>query len=89
MRVVRTYGMSETCGGCVYDGVPLDGARVRIGDDGRVLLGGTMIASGYRGLPEHPAFAEPGWFRTDDAGTLADGVLTIRDASTRRSRPAD
>ncbi len=78
VRVVRTYGMSETCGGCVYDGVPLDGARVRIGDDGRVLLGGTMIASGYRGLPEHPAFAEPGWFRTDDAGTLADGVLTIR-----------
>ena len=40
--------------------------------------GGTMIASGYRGLPEHPAFAEAGWFRTDDAGTLADGVLTIR-----------
>ena len=78
VRVVRTYGMSETCGGCVYDGVPLDGARVRIGDDGRVLLGGTLIASGYRGLPEHPAFAEPGWFRTDDAGTLADGVLTIR-----------
>ncbi|WP_433606832.1 o-succinylbenzoate--CoA ligase [Prescottella agglutinans] len=75
--VVRTYGMSETCGGCVYDGVPLDGATVRIADDSRVLLGGAMIASGYRGLPGHPAFAEPGWFRTDDAGSLADGVLTI------------
>ncbi len=74
--VVRTYGMSETCGGCVYDGVPLAGATVRI-DDGRVVLGGDMVASGYRGLPGHPAFAEPGWFRTDDAGLLDDGVLTI------------
>ncbi|SDI27652.1 O-succinylbenzoic acid--CoA ligase [Rhodococcus triatomae] len=77
ITVVRTYGMSETCGGCVYDGIPLGGARVRIDDDGRVLLGGAMLASGYRGLPDHPAFAEPGWFRTDDAGTLTDGVLAI------------
>src|SRR5436305_7454772 len=30
--VVTTYGMTETCGGCVYDGVPLDGVRVRIAD---------------------------------------------------------
>ena len=76
IKVVRTYGMSETCGGCVYNGVPLDGAKVRL-DDGRVLLGGPMLASGYRGLPDHPAFAEPGWFRTDDAGLLRDGVLTV------------
>ncbi len=34
ITVVRTYGMSETAGGCVYDGVPLDGVTVRI-DDGR------------------------------------------------------
>ncbi|MBO0854232.1 MAG: o-succinylbenzoate--CoA ligase [Nocardia sp.] len=76
ITVVRTYGMSETCGGCVYDGVPLDGAQVRI-EDGRVLLGGAMLAKGYRGIPDHPAFAEPGWFRTDDAGTFDNGVLTI------------
>ncbi len=76
INVVRTYGMSETCGGCVYDGVPLDGVRVRV-NDGRVLLGGTVLASGYRGQPDHPAFAEPGWFRTDDAGTFDDGKLTV------------
>ncbi|MFF2085005.1 o-succinylbenzoate--CoA ligase [Nocardia sp. NPDC058176] len=76
INVVRTYGMSETCGGCVYEGVPLDGTQVRI-EDGRVLLGGAMIARGYRNLPDHPAFAEPGWFRTEDAGTFDDGVLTI------------
>ncbi|MCZ4522094.1 o-succinylbenzoate--CoA ligase [Rhodococcus ruber] len=76
IRLVRTYGMSETAGGCVYDGVPLRNTVVRI-DAGRVVLGGRTLASGYRGLPEHPAFAEPGWFRTDDAGTMVDGVLSI------------
>ena len=27
-NVITTYGMTETCGGCVYDGVPLDGVQV-------------------------------------------------------------
>lgn len=76
ISIVRTYGMSETAGGCVYDGVPLDGTRLRL-DSGRVVLGGATVALGYRGMPEHPAFAEPGWFRTDDAGRLTDGVLSI------------
>ncbi|MFC8182505.1 o-succinylbenzoate--CoA ligase [Rhodococcus sp. NPDC057297] len=76
IRLIRTYGMSETAGGCVYDGVPLDGALLRI-DSGRVVLGGSTIALGYRGMPDHPAFAEPGWFRTDDAGAVSGGVLSI------------
>lgn len=77
ITLVRTYGMSETAGGCVYDGVALGGALVRI-DSGRVVLGGATVALGYRGMPDHPAFAEPGWFRTDDAGVLVDGVLSIQ-----------
>lgn len=78
LRLVRTYGMSETCGGCVYDGVPLAGVEVRLEPtSGRVLLGGNVLAAGYRGQPEHPAFAEPGWFRTDDFGTFSDGTLTV------------
>ncbi|WP_306363207.1 o-succinylbenzoate--CoA ligase [Nocardia sp. CC227C] len=76
INVVRTYGMSETCGGCVYEGVPLTGTEIRI-EDGRVVLGGNTLANGYRGLPDHPAFAEPGWFRTEDAGIYENGVLTI------------
>ncbi|MEE4024068.1 o-succinylbenzoate--CoA ligase [Gordonia sp. PKS22-38] len=81
--IIRTYGMSETAGGCVYDGVPLNGVRIRIDDPnpegvGRVILGGPMIAHGYRNRPDHPAFAEPGWFRTDDLGAVDDdGVLSI------------
>nr|WP_232423381.1 o-succinylbenzoate--CoA ligase [Mycobacterium sp. 155] len=85
VTVVRTYGMSETAGGCVYDGVPLDGVSVRI-DDGRILLGGATLAKGYRnpvrtrgamGSSPNP-FAEPGWFRTDDLGVVDDaGVLRV------------
>jgi o-succinylbenzoate---CoA ligase len=77
VNVVRTYGMSETCGGCVYDGVPLAGVDVRVDEQSRVWLGGSTLASGYRGIPDHPAFAEPGWFRTDDAGLSDNGVLRI------------
>ena len=71
ISVVRTYGMSETAGGCVYDGVPLYGVRVRIDLDGRIALGGATLAKGYRNPPEIDPFAEPGWFLTDDVGALA------------------
>jgi O-succinylbenzoic acid--CoA ligase len=77
IRVVRTYGMSETAGGCVYDGVPLDGVRLRI-DEGRVILGGDTIAKGYRHPTQPDPFEERGWFRTDDVGAVDDsGVLRI------------
>ena len=46
--VVTTYGMTETCGGCVYDGVPLDGVRVQIGDDERIWIGGPVLFTRYR-----------------------------------------
>ncbi|MEH6381939.1 MAG: o-succinylbenzoate--CoA ligase, partial [Dietzia cercidiphylli] len=79
IRVVRTYGMSETAGGCVYDGLPLDGVEMEIDDDeGRVWLAGPQLALGYRNAPDHPAFARAGWFRTDDAGRIGqDGMLRI------------
>ncbi len=78
ITVVRTYGMSETAGGCVYDGVPLDGVRVRIDAEGRIVIGGPTLANGYRNPPDPDPFAEPGWFRTDDIGAVDDsGVLSV------------
>ena len=75
--VVRTYGMSETAGGCVYDGRPLDGVRVRIDDRPRRTRG----PHPGHGLPQSTdpdPFAERGWFRTDDVGAVDDsGVLRI------------
>jgi O-succinylbenzoic acid--CoA ligase len=78
ITVVRTYGMSETAGGCVYDGIPLDGVRLRLEGDGRIVIGGATLAKGYRNRPDPDPFAEPGWFRTDDIGAVDDsGVLTV------------
>lgn len=71
IRVITTYGMSETAGGCVYDGRPLPGVAVRIDADGRVWLCGPMLADGYVDDPERTAEAfVDGWFRTDDLGEL-------------------
>lgn len=78
IRVVQTYGMSETCGGCVYDGVPLDGVEVRIDDD-QVLLRGPMLFDGYQDDPVRTAAAfRDGWLLTNDLGHWAeDGRLRI------------
>ncbi|MDR7328454.1 o-succinylbenzoate--CoA ligase [Corynebacterium guangdongense] len=77
ITVVTTYGSSETSGGCVYDGTPLPGAQVEVDPDGRIHLGGPMIAHGYRNMPGHEAFARPGWFATSDGGRLDGGKLTV------------
>ena len=75
VTVTTTYGMSETCGGCVYDGAPLDGVSVRQGGDGRVLIAGPVLATGYLGRPDLDAQAfldlDGGrWFRTSDVGEV-------------------
>lgn len=78
VSVVRTYGMSETAGGCVYDGAPLNGVGVKIDADGRICLGGAIVAAGYRNPVAPDPFAEAGWFRTDDLGVLGGaGELTV------------
>ena len=79
IRVTQTYGMSETCGGCVYDGVPLDGVEIRIDEDDQVLLRGPMLFDGYEGEPERTAAAfRRGWLVTNDLGHWAeDGRLRV------------
>lgn len=53
IRVVTTYGMSETCGGCVYDGQPLPGVSMDVDQvTGAIWLSGPMLATGYLGDEE-------------------------------------
>jgi O-succinylbenzoic acid--CoA ligase len=76
VNVITTYGMSETSGGCVYDGVPLDGVTVEAGE--RIVLSGAVVARGYRLRPDLTAAAFDGdRFLTSDVGTRQDGVLTV------------
>lgn len=76
---VPTYGMTETCGGIVYDGVPLPGASFRIDEaTGRIEVSGPMLARGYLGddVATAEAFVD-GWHRTPDAGRIVDGRLEV------------
>src|SRR5665213_895946 len=80
-NVVTTYGMTETGSGCVYDGHPLDGVELRIGDGtigdvGEVLVRGPMLLRAYRDgtNPRLPG----GWLPTGDGGRLEDdGTLVV------------
>lgn len=81
-RVVRTYGSTETSGGCVYDGLPLDRVGLRIAD-GELQVAGPTLADGYLGderltdaafLRDHDGTR---WYRTGDAAVLDDGVLRV------------
>jgi O-succinylbenzoic acid--CoA ligase len=79
VNAVTTYGMSETCGGCVYDGVPLDGVRVRSDDEGRLRISGPVLMNRYFGRPDLTAAAlANGEFVTSDLGRVDDGRVLVR-----------
>jgi O-succinylbenzoic acid--CoA ligase len=73
VRAVTTYGMSETCGGCVYDGAPLDGVTVRAAGDGLLRISGPVLMNRYRGGPD---LGDE--FVTADLGYVRDGRVVVR-----------
>ncbi len=78
-NAIETYGMTETAGGCIYDGLPLDQVQVKTTEDGRILLAGPMLADGYTD-GDNSAFVESDgqrWLRTGDLGEVSEGVLTV------------
>ena len=84
----RSYGMTETAGGCVYDGVEIGDTRMRI-RGGEVQLSGSTLATAYAGgsgdevaakaLTDDRFIDDAGtrWYRTGDAGELLGGMLTV------------
>ncbi|MDN3479441.1 AMP-binding protein [Curtobacterium sp. APC 4022] len=81
IRIVTTYGASETSGGCVYDGEPLGTVRAEL-VDGELQLAGPMLAEGYLDDPARTAatFTERDghrWYRTGDAATIVDGRIRV------------
>jgi O-succinylbenzoic acid--CoA ligase len=81
VAIVTSYGMSETCGGCVYDGRPLDGVDIQLDTDSRISMAGPVVARGYLGRPLAAPFdgtAGRRRFKTNDLGRFEpDGTLAI------------
>ena len=83
VRVVRTYGSSETAGGCIYNGVPIGDTRVRV-IDGQLELSGSVLAEGYlddEARTSDRFVVEQGvrWYRTGDLGEVdpMSGLVTV------------
>lgn len=72
-NVVATYGLTETCGGVVYDSRPLAGVDVRIVDD-EILLHAPTLCRGY--VDGSPSMTD-GWLHTGDLGRWSDGLLHV------------
>lgn len=70
INIVTTYGMSETSGGCVYNGIPLDGVQVAISDSGFIKISGSVMANNL-------SLDSQEWFITSDRGELVDGKLKV------------
>ncbi|TFC20119.1 o-succinylbenzoate--CoA ligase [Cryobacterium algoritolerans] len=83
LRVVRSYGSSETAGGCVYDGLPIGDTEVRA-VDGQLEISGSVLAEGYLGDPDLTTerFGQARgvrWYRTGDLGDVdpASGLVRV------------
>ena len=68
-NVIATYGMTETGGGVVYNGQPLDNVEIKI-VDGEIYLRCPMLMRAYR--DDQTLSIEDGWYATGDIGEMDD-----------------
>ena len=78
-NAIETYGSTETAGGCVYDGRPLEGVRVELDADGRILIGGPTLFDGYADGGDDGTQLRDGtrWLRMPDLGEVSDAGLAV------------
>ena len=71
INIILSYGMAETSGGCVYDGVALDGVAIKI-VDGLIEISGPVVANGLGGS-----------YLSNDLGEMVDGKLKVLGRADR------
>ena len=82
ISVVESYGMTETCGGCVYDGNPLPNTKILISDSSLIRISTKSLATTYLNDPQSwDHLIEDGYFQSSDTGELRDGKLFVTGRS--------
>jgi O-succinylbenzoic acid--CoA ligase len=82
INIVTTYGMTETSGGCVYNGVPLDGVEISVTPDKTIAIKGSVVAKTYLGAESlWETKYKDGWFATSDIGRFENGKLIVEGRS--------
>ena len=80
VTIFDAYGLTETWGGAVTNGVANEGVDMMLRSDGQVALRGAPIFPRYRNNPELTRAAfDDDWFLTGDVGRIVDGKLSIVD----------
>ena len=90
--VIEGYGLTETASSATVNepgdfrigtvGRPVEGAEVRLAEDGEILIRSDSVFAGYYKEPDATAAAltDDGWLRTGDVGVIDDeGFLRITD----------
>jgi O-succinylbenzoic acid--CoA ligase len=78
INIVVTYGMTETSGGCVYDGVALEGVEISITPEKRIAIKGPVLAHTYIGAEAlWDTQCKDGWFLSSDFGRIENGKLIV------------
>ena len=78
INIIESYGMTETCGGCVYDGLPIGDTSVEINKDELIKISSASLATTY--LNDASGWSsklENGYFLTSDLGEIKDGKLIV------------
>ena len=78
ITIVTTYGMTETTGGCIYEGEPLDGVEIKINSDNHIAIKGAVLAETYIGASDlwNQSMSDD-WFITSDLGKIEGGKLIV------------
>ena len=79
-NIITTYGMTETGGGVVYNGQPLDNVEIKI-VDAEIFLRCPMLMRAYR--DDQTISEEDGWYATGDIGEIDNnGKLSVYGRQT-------
>ena len=79
-NVITTYGMTETGGGVVYNGQPLDNVEIRV-VDGEIFLRCPMLMRAFR--DDQTISIDDGWYATGDIGEIDNnGKLSVHGRQT-------